>query len=71
MDGIIAATNVPYRLHKDIAQQYRVTSQLVGVLARLEKKEPKKFEILRLREAKQIEKKEAIEATAARMLASN
>ena len=33
IEAIVAATREPFRLHKDVAQQFRVTAHLVSALA--------------------------------------
>ena len=42
IDLIVSATKEPYRLHKDIAQQFRVSALLVSGLAREAEKNPQK-----------------------------
>ena len=50
IEAIVAATKEPFRLQKDVAQTFRVSAQLVSVLAREAIKKPEKLEARRERE---------------------
>ena len=44
IDEIVSAAQIPYMLHKDIAQVFRVSRLLVGKLVKMSEDEPEKFE---------------------------
>ena len=71
VEAIIKAAKEPYRLHKDIAQKFRVSSQLVGGLVRDSVKCPEKLAALHQRVKDDVVKKDAIEEAATRMLSIN
>ena len=71
IEAIIAAAKVPHRLHKDIAQEFKIPAILVGKLVKESMKEPEKLEAYRTRLQQAEGKKQAIEEAATELLASN
>ena len=68
---MVAATKIPYMLHKDIAQQFQIPANLVGRLAKEAEKKPEKLQ-LRIANENLVElKRDAIEDVASKILASN
>ena len=57
---IVAATKEPYRMHADVARQYRVSSQLVGTLVRESVRQPEKLEAQRQRVRLDEDRRDAI-----------
>ena len=47
IEAIVAATREPFRLHKDVAQQFRVTAHLVSALALEAQRKPERLQALR------------------------
>ena len=47
LEKIVAATKQPFRLHKDIAQEFMITARLVGVISSEAEKKPKKLDLKR------------------------
>ena len=71
VEAIVAATKEPYRLHKDIAQQFHVSAILVGRLAKEAARKPGMVETWRNEDQYEERKKLAIEEAATDMLAAN
>ena len=71
IEEIVAATKAPLRLHKDIAQQYRVPANLVGRLAKEARLQPEKIEKLQTEELLSVRKRQVIEDAVTGMLAVN
>ena len=58
-------------MHSDIAQQYRVSSHLVGQLVRESVRQPEKLEAQRQRARLDDDRRDAIEDAVTEMLAAN
>ena len=57
VEALVAATKQPFRLHRDVAQQFRVTTNLVSCLVVEAEKKPEKLNRKRDLERKAEEKK--------------
>ena len=71
IEQIVEATAVPFALHKDVAQRFRVAPILVSRLVLESKRKPEKLEAQRQKERTESRQKDAIEEVATKMLASN
>ena len=71
IEEIVAATKEPFRLHKDVAEQFRIPAQLVSGLAREAEKKPEKLQQKRNREHIEEQKRAAIEESVSLMLKAN
>ena len=71
MEAILQRVKEPFKQHRDVAIEFRVSVQLVGRLARDISKSPSKIDQLHEREKVDQDKREAIESAATEMLASN
>ena len=71
IEAIVAAAKVPHRLHKDIAQEFKVPTILIGKLVKESIEEPTKIDELRSKLELNDQKKQAIEDATTNMLASN
>ena len=49
IEAIVTAAKVPHRLHKDIAQEFKIPALLVGKLVKESNQEPEKLEAYRTR----------------------
>ena len=71
IETIVAATKKPFHMYKDVAEQYRISAQLVLILVQESEKKPEKIKQLRSRNQKVQRKREAVEHTVSNMLWNN
>ena len=71
IEAIVAASNEPFLMQKDIAIRFRITQTLASTLIREAKRKPEKLQNLRERERQLVAKKEAVETVVTAMLAIN
>ena len=71
IEAIVAATKKPFHRYKDVAEQFRISLQLVSILVQESKKNPEKVQQLRSRNQKAQRKREAVEHTVSYMLWNN
>ena len=71
IEAIVAASKVPIRLHKDIAQEFKIPKILVGQLVKESTVNPEKLDAYRTRLKLKKQKKEAIEEAATKLLTLN
>ena len=60
MEAIVSATKEPYKHHKDVSQQFRVSARLVSVLVQESIKNPSKLKAHRDKEIVDEQKRIAI-----------
>ena len=68
---VLEATKQPYRLHKDIAKEFRIPAILVSRLVKESQLKPEKLEQKQADEILTARKKQVVEETTTAMLASN
>ena len=68
VEAIVAAAEEPFKHHKDISQQFRVSARLVSGLVQDSIKNPKKLNAYREKETLDERKRMAIEEETAKML---
>ena len=71
IEAIVAAAREPFRLHKDIAQKFRVPALLVSGLVKEAEKQPEKLQAKRENEILEEKKRMAIEDAVIELLNSN
>ena len=71
IEAIVRATQEPYRLQKDVAQEFQVTARLVHGLVRESQKKPEKLEQQRRQEDLGNRKRQAIEECIIKTLSYN
>ena len=71
IEEVVAATDKPFHRYQDVAQQYRISIQLVSVLVQESKKKPEALIDQRKRIQKTQRKRDAIEHTVSTLLWNN
>ena len=71
IEAIVAAAKVPNKLHKDIAQEFKIPAILVGKLVKESTVNPEKLDGYRTRLKLKEEKKQAIEDVTTNLLTLN
>ena len=71
IEQLLAAAREPYRLHKDIATQFKVSANLVGQLVKESRVKPEKIHRIQAEEILVARKKQVIEDAATALLAAN
>ena len=71
VEALVAATKQPFRLHRDVAQQFRVSTNLVSCLVLEAERKPEKLSKKRDLERKAEEKRRAVEDVVSSMLIAN
>ena len=71
IEAIVAAAKVPHRLHKDIANEFKVPAILVGQLVKESAEQPTKLDSFRAKLELNEQKKQVIESVTTDLLALN
>ena len=71
IESIVAAAKQPFKLRRDISQQFRVSTQLVSLLIREAYKQPEKLRAKKHRDSENTTKRKAIERAVTNMLSAN